>query len=400
MSKTDAPDPVLAGQNITYTLSSLNAGTLPATDVVITDTIPASTRFVSATPSAGGNCVTPAVGGSGPVTCTWLGVTPVSTTNSVTLVVSVCPEIACNVIVTNTASTTSATVDPMPGNNSDTEQTTVQSQSDLTLGVVHAPNPVGAGGVLTFTATVTNNGPSNDPNPVFAQTFPAGWVVQTATPSQGTCNATGTNNITCNLGPLGAANQCTTTLPTVATVDYTVYVDLLAFPNNYPVPATVTSGSCVADPNLGDNTVISSIDVVLVSDLILNKVAVPLGGSVAAGREITYNLQVTMGPSQTAGFTLEDKLPPNVRFKSIRIPNGWFCTYPYVGTVGGKVNCVHPLLNPGTYTLGISVWAPPVCGHNLTITNTAIVGSSTNDPNVTNNVSSVNTMVLGGACFQ
>ncbi len=48
ISKTDAPDPVNAGSNITYTISYSNTGGSQATGVVITDTIPANTTFVSA----------------------------------------------------------------------------------------------------------------------------------------------------------------------------------------------------------------------------------------------------------------------------------------------------------------------------------------------------------------
>src|SRR5207249_2489017 len=49
ISKADAPDPVNAGSNITYILSYSNTGNANATGVVITDTIPVNTSFVSAT---------------------------------------------------------------------------------------------------------------------------------------------------------------------------------------------------------------------------------------------------------------------------------------------------------------------------------------------------------------
>src|SRR3989442_11054596 len=51
-SASDAPDPVAAGGNLTYTLSYSNTGNANATGVVLTDTVPANTTFVSAT--AGG----------------------------------------------------------------------------------------------------------------------------------------------------------------------------------------------------------------------------------------------------------------------------------------------------------------------------------------------------------
>src|SRR5260221_13144282 len=49
ISKTDGPDPVNAGSNITYTICYSNTGNQNATGVVISDTIPTNTTFVSAT---------------------------------------------------------------------------------------------------------------------------------------------------------------------------------------------------------------------------------------------------------------------------------------------------------------------------------------------------------------
>jgi uncharacterized repeat protein (TIGR01451 family) len=53
VSKVDVPDPVLAGQQVTYTLTVTNAGPATASDVVLTDTLPADVTFVSVTPSQG-----------------------------------------------------------------------------------------------------------------------------------------------------------------------------------------------------------------------------------------------------------------------------------------------------------------------------------------------------------
>ncbi|HKB07864.1 MAG TPA: fibronectin type III domain-containing protein, partial [Candidatus Polarisedimenticolia bacterium] len=49
IAATDAPDPVAAGGNLTYTLSYSNTGSANATGVVIADTVPVNTTFVSAT---------------------------------------------------------------------------------------------------------------------------------------------------------------------------------------------------------------------------------------------------------------------------------------------------------------------------------------------------------------
>ncbi len=71
------------GTPITYTLTALNNGPSDAQDVKIVDTIPPNAAFVFATPSAGGTCMTPAVGDAGPVVCTFPGPTPPNGARSV-----------------------------------------------------------------------------------------------------------------------------------------------------------------------------------------------------------------------------------------------------------------------------------------------------------------------------
>lgn len=51
--KTDSPDPVGLGQNLSYTLLITNNGPGTATGVVVTDTLPVGVTYVSATPSQG-----------------------------------------------------------------------------------------------------------------------------------------------------------------------------------------------------------------------------------------------------------------------------------------------------------------------------------------------------------
>ena len=53
LTNTDSPDPVLAGQLLTYTLTAQNAGPSDATEVELTDDLPAGVTFDSATPSQG-----------------------------------------------------------------------------------------------------------------------------------------------------------------------------------------------------------------------------------------------------------------------------------------------------------------------------------------------------------
>ncbi len=69
ITKTDSPDPVLAGANLTYTLTASNNGGSELESATVADTLPAGTTFVSLASPAGWTCVTPAVGSPGTVTC-------------------------------------------------------------------------------------------------------------------------------------------------------------------------------------------------------------------------------------------------------------------------------------------------------------------------------------------
>src|SRR5262249_11796397 len=73
ITKTDSPDPVTVGTNITYTITVTNAGPDIALDAKMIDSLPVGTAFQSLSGiGSGGNwsCTIPAVGSGGTVTCT------------------------------------------------------------------------------------------------------------------------------------------------------------------------------------------------------------------------------------------------------------------------------------------------------------------------------------------
>jgi len=119
VTKFGNPNPVLSLANLTYTITVHNAGPDAAFGVSLTDTVPVGTTFQSMTPSAG--CTTPAVDGTGTVTCS-LGAMAPGASVELTLVVKVT---AVTGSVTNTASVTTQSQDPTPGNNSATAVTSV-----------------------------------------------------------------------------------------------------------------------------------------------------------------------------------------------------------------------------------------------------------------------------------
>ncbi len=105
--KGDAPDPVAVGAVLTYTLSITNNGPADATGVTVTDTLPGTVTFGTATPSQG-SCSQAA----GVVTCP-LGTILVSATATITITVT--PTTPGT--ITNVAMVAATTLDPVPGNN-------------------------------------------------------------------------------------------------------------------------------------------------------------------------------------------------------------------------------------------------------------------------------------------
>lgn len=125
VTKVDAPDPVLAGNDLAYTVTVNNAGPSNAASASLSDTLPAGTTFVSLSSPGGWSCTTPAVGAGGTVSCGNASVAPGSAV--FTLVVKVGAAVASGTVLTDTATVSSATTDPNPGNDSATATTTVGS---------------------------------------------------------------------------------------------------------------------------------------------------------------------------------------------------------------------------------------------------------------------------------
>ncbi|MFI8963115.1 hypothetical protein ACIGO8_13490 [Streptomyces sp. NPDC053493] len=115
-----SPEPVADGGTLVYTIRVRNFGPTAAEKVVLTDHLPATVRFVSASTSSG-NCDTPAAGSTDSVVC-HLGTVPKGGTATVTLSVRVR---AAGGGVTDSASATSDTPDPSKDNNTATITTPV-----------------------------------------------------------------------------------------------------------------------------------------------------------------------------------------------------------------------------------------------------------------------------------
>ena len=232
VSKSDSPDPVLAGQPLTYTLTVANTGPSAATDVSMSDPLPAGVTFES----ADSGCSEAA----GMVTC---AVGTVANGASVSRQIVVLPAAAGS--LSNTATVSSTPADPNGANNSATEATTVDPAADLRITKSDSPDPVTVGATVTYTLTVTNAGPSAASAASMSDTLPAGVTFVSA--DAGCSEAAGT--VTCALGPL--ANGATASR------------EILVRPTAAgPLSNSATVSSSTADPNAGNNSATEATTVV------------------------------------------------------------------------------------------------------------------------------------------
>ena len=195
------------GDIVRYDVSYANAGPGNATNTTVTDPLPAGLTFVPSQSDA--RC---SVDASNVVTCS-LGTTWVRSTGEVSIATQ--PRAAGS--YTNSVFISSDQADPTPSDNSATVTTQVLPSADLAVTNIASPNPVTAGHKLSFTLTVTNNGPSSATGVSLADSWTVtsgikgGVAFISVSSSQGSCNQTG-SGVSCSLGDLANGSSITVTV--------------------------------------------------------------------------------------------------------------------------------------------------------------------------------------------
>lgn len=360
LGMTDNPDPAIIGSNLVYTLTVTNKGPNLAHGVVVTQNLPPSTVFVSATPSQGS-----ASQSRGVVTAT-LG--NLDAGASATISVVVLPTTAGT--ITSTANATSVDPELNPADNSATATTVVFGPvSDLAVSLADAPNPTIVGGPLTYTVTVTNNGPATATGVVLSNTLPASVLVNTVSSSQGAFFIAG-NTVIANVGTLTKNNSATVTINVTPLAYGTIYATAVATANQ-------------PDPLLANNTVTVATSVGQAADVGLGIAAFP--NPVVVGSNLTFVLTITnFGPNIATNVVVNDALPANVTVVS---------TTPSQGTVSQTGNNLiwnaGSLVVSGNATLTVVVQS----ANPGTLTTTATVTAGQSDPNPANNTATTTVAV-------
>lgn len=158
----DNPDPAVRGQQVTYTVIGLNTGTDSANGVVVRVGLPPTGAIlIGAAGSNGFNCAAPA---SGNVDCT--GDLPGGGSTTITLNFLVAMTASADLTLTAAIDPANAFPDGNPGNNSQTETTTVSGTGcadpncvDLVTAQLHdSVDPVATGANVTYTLVIANTG--------------------------------------------------------------------------------------------------------------------------------------------------------------------------------------------------------------------------------------------------
>lgn len=315
---TDSPDPVVAGGNLTYAVTISNAGPFAATGVTVSQTLPASVVYVSATPSQG-SC---SLSGS-TVSCS-LG--NIANAGNASISVVVKPQSAGT--ITSSVSVTATQVDPAPGNNSASEQTTVLAGTDLALGYYYAPpSTMGTGGnaEAQLTYTVQNLGPLPASGVQVVINAPAGTIISSAGGSFFTCTISGNTVATCTYtqSPLNVGQS---------TINPLIVNIRAANPGSISV--TATASSSIADPNPANNTLTTNLTVRPTAQLFM------ASGDVSPNPVVVgSNTQVTvyafnLGPQDSTNPTITATIPAGLTFVSGG-GAGWSCS-----AAGANLTCV------------------------------------------------------------
>jgi len=366
VSKTVSDPTPNVGDIIAYTITVTNHGPQKATRVQLTDVLPTGVTL-------GGYTATQGTYNS--TTGLWT-VGNLDNTASATLTITATVDSGtCGMTITNTASVTANQPDPEPDNNADSANIDVLCpRADLeVVKTVSDPTP-NVGDVITYTITVTNNGPDDATGVQLTDTLPTGVTFGGYTATQGTyTSTTGLWEITTDDDddlPAGA----------VATLIITATVDSSTCGTTITNTANILSAD-QPDPNPTNNEASVNIDVLCTgADLEVAKTVSDPTPNV--GEVIAYTITVVNnGPDDATGVRLADALPAGVTFGRYTATQGFYISTTGLWTVG-DIDC------GASATLTINATVNSCRGAGI-ITNTAhSLTADQPDPNPDNNVAS------------
>ena len=355
-----------AGRDASYTISVSNAGPGSAESVVVDDTLPAGTSFVSAE-GTGWSCIEEA----GRLQCARARLASGATASVITVKVSVPADATTGTAVTNSASVTSETPDPNPDDNSSTSTGNVERLADLAITKVHDGDAV-VGQDLTYAISVRNNGPSQATGITVVDTLSSSLQFVSAEGEGWTC----TSAIRCTLSTPLEPGETAPGISLVATV-------LTSDGSTLSNTATVSGNE--KDPTPSNNTATDNSQRIRVVDVV-ESLTHP-GKATAGGPPVPVLVRAyNAGPAAIpagANVTQTVTIPPGTAMTGYS-GTGWTCTPAAASADASPVEiaCTRALTapwEPGTRVADLTVDVSVAAGETQDKTVSSVV---TNDSGV------------------
>ncbi|HEX8561788.1 MAG TPA: choice-of-anchor L domain-containing protein, partial [Flavobacterium sp.] len=350
VSNTDYQNSYIPGTTNTYTVAVTNFGPNPATNISVSNPIPAGITYFSWVGSNGSSGI------NNPLTNT-IGNLAVGAIVTYTITIEVPAAYAGNLV--NQTTISSAVADPNTANNVAIDTDIPGAGADVTLVNTNNQSVYIAGSTVTYTVTVTNNGPMTAANVHVTNPIPAGITQFSWTGSNG---SNGTNI------PI---DNTITSLLAGASVVYTVTVQIPStFTGNLTSTATFTSPT--VDPVPGCAQCTDTDTQGFGADLVV----VNSDGQTTyvAGETNTYTLTVTNnGPAVATNVHVVNAIPAGITSFSWTGSNGTS------GTNVDLDDTIASLANGQVVTYTVTLDVPASYSGNLT--SQATVTSDTIDPN-------------------
>jgi uncharacterized repeat protein (TIGR01451 family) len=339
-------DPTLAGTAVDWTITITNPGPSTATDVHVDDLAPAGYVISALEPSQGGCAI---------ATGCDLGTIPVAGSATITVRGTVDPAQPAGTI-TNTATAAGSEMSTPVSN---TAVATIDREASLRFTKVASTVAAVAGEPLTWTLTVTNDGPSTSEGVVVTDVIPVAMPSPSVVASLGSFSGS-----TWTIGTLAVGESATLTI--------TGEIDPAYLGTDVVNGATLVS----ATPNPGQTATSATSAVTRRADLSVRLTTPP---EVVAGGPITFTIDVTnAGPSDAQTITVTFPVPAGVTLADL--PPG--CTLAV-----GVVTCVLALIADGA-TSTITLTGTVAADRTDAIVASVGVGSATADPDPADNTTS------------
>jgi len=258
------------------------------------------------------------------------------------------------------------------------------ASADLSVALTASSTAVMSASNVTFTMTVANAGPNPAAKAKAAQAVPAGTTFVSSDSSQGTCKAPNANSIViCQLGRL-ARNGTATFALTVRTVT--------------PGGGVLGLGqarSDTDDPDPSNNRANAPVQVTRQhADLALSLSA--SSASASTGETVRYTVDVVNnGPSTASKIDVVDTLPRGATFQALdttATSPGLKCATPPVDATG-RITC--NLNNLRVNSSASLVFTAKVTAATGMLSNTALVQSTADDADLSNNTQTAEVLVAG-----